>query len=194
MRDEVWRTVKYHGVFQEYHFVHHLGRDRNGRDRYKNHPHYQACLDFCEKWDQASFDPDYDTEQIEHFEPLVRRMFAREPFGACERMSKPDLISGVRPGIQALPEPAIREVVRYGFRKEGLISLWFGESDTITPQFIRDAAAKALSEGDTRYTPNRGTDELRSALAEYWRNISHASMAPGWVPRISPSPCRPAMR
>jgi predicted HD phosphohydrolase len=80
VRDEVWWAVKYHGLFQEYYFAHHLGRDRNRRDAYKDHPHYQACIDFCEKWDQASFDPDYDTEPLEHFEPQVRRMFARPPF------------------------------------------------------------------------------------------------------------------
>lgn len=80
VRDKVWWAVKYHGLFQEYYFAHHMGGDRNRRDAYKDHPHYQACIDFCEKWDQASFDPDYDTETLEHFEPLVRRMFARPPF------------------------------------------------------------------------------------------------------------------
>ena len=41
---------------------------------------YQATIDFCHKWDQTSFDPDYDTMPLEHFEPMVRRIFAREPF------------------------------------------------------------------------------------------------------------------
>ena len=105
-------------------------------------------------------------------------------------MIKHSPISGVRPGIQALPESAIREVVRYGFRKEGLIPLWFGEADTITPKFIRDAAAKALAEGDTMYTPNRGTDELRAAIAAYQSRVHGAKLDE----RTSRSPCRPAMR
>ncbi len=74
--------LKYHGVFQGYYFFHHVGGDRNSRDQFKGHEYYQACADFCAKWDQTSFDPDYDTKPLEFFEPSVRRIFAREPFGA----------------------------------------------------------------------------------------------------------------
>ncbi len=72
--------VKHHGIFQAYYYAHHLGGDRNARDRYRDHPFYQACVDFCHKWDQTSFDADYDTMALEDFEPMVRRLFAREPF------------------------------------------------------------------------------------------------------------------
>jgi predicted HD phosphohydrolase len=41
---------------------------------------YQACVDFCERWDQASFDPDYQAEPLEIFEPMVARVFARQPY------------------------------------------------------------------------------------------------------------------
>ena len=78
--EETWWTVKHHGVFQAYYYAHHLGGDRNARDRYKDHPCYRATIDFCHKWDQTSFDPDYDTMTLEEFEPMVRRIFAREPF------------------------------------------------------------------------------------------------------------------
>lgn len=73
--------LKYHGVFQGYYFLHHYGGDRHARDRYKEHEYYQACLDFCAKWDQVSFDPQYDTKSLDFFEPMVRNIFAREPFG-----------------------------------------------------------------------------------------------------------------
>ena len=79
--ERTYWIVKHHGIFQAYYYAHHLGDDRNARDRFKDHPHYQATVDFCHDWDQASFDPDYDTLPLEHFEPMVRRIFGREPFG-----------------------------------------------------------------------------------------------------------------
>jgi predicted HD phosphohydrolase len=68
--------VKHHGIFQGYYFFHHVGLDRNMRDRYRDHPHWQACADFCAAYDQNSFDPGYDTLSLEFFEPMVRRVFA----------------------------------------------------------------------------------------------------------------------
>lgn len=72
-------VVEHHGLFQGYYYFHHYGQDRNQRDRYKDHPHYEACVEFCERWDQTSFDPDYATQPLEHFEPALRSIFAREP-------------------------------------------------------------------------------------------------------------------
>ncbi len=63
--------VKHHGEFQLYHFGHLTGRDRNVRDRHAGHPFYDLTVEFCEEYDQRSFDPDYPTEPIEHFLPLV---------------------------------------------------------------------------------------------------------------------------
>ena len=71
--------VRHHGVFQGYYYFHHYGQDRNARDRYRGHEHYDACVEFCARWDQVSFDPEYETLPLEHFEPLVRALFAREP-------------------------------------------------------------------------------------------------------------------
>jgi predicted HD phosphohydrolase len=71
--------VKHHGLFQGYYWFHFIGGDRNARERYRDHEHYQACVDFCARWDQPSFDPDYDTLPLEHFEPKVRALFAKEP-------------------------------------------------------------------------------------------------------------------
>jgi len=79
VRPEVSWIVAQHGLFQNYYYVHHLGGDRNARDRYRDHPWYAACAHFCAAWDQCSFDPDYATEPLATFEPLVRRVFARTP-------------------------------------------------------------------------------------------------------------------
>jgi predicted HD phosphohydrolase len=79
VRPEVTWIVAHHGLFQNYYYVHHLGGDRHARDRLRDHPWYEACAHFCAAWDQCSFDPDYPHERLEHFEPLVRRIFARAP-------------------------------------------------------------------------------------------------------------------
>ncbi len=66
--------VKHHGLFQGYYFFHHHGGDRNARDRHRDHPYYSATADFCANYDQVSFDPDYEWEPLEVFEPMVRRV------------------------------------------------------------------------------------------------------------------------
>ena len=75
--EEITWVIEKHGLFQSYYYAHHLGMDRNGRDRYRNHPHYDACVRFCERWDQASFDPDYPTKPLEYFAPMVHEVFSR---------------------------------------------------------------------------------------------------------------------
>jgi len=77
--DVAW-VVEHHGIFQMLYFAHHYGWDRNARDRFKDHPCFQLCADFCERWDQASFDPDYDSEPLETFEPMVRAVFGRKAY------------------------------------------------------------------------------------------------------------------
>lgn len=68
--------VEQHAVFQGYYFFHHMGLDRNMRDRYRDQPYWRACADFCANYDQNSFDPRYDTLPLEFFEPMVRRVFS----------------------------------------------------------------------------------------------------------------------
>ena len=80
--ERTYWVVRQHGLFQSYYYAHHMGGDRNARDRYIDHPWYQDAVDFCHRWDQSSFDPEYDTLSLEIFEPMVRRVFAREPFSA----------------------------------------------------------------------------------------------------------------
>lgn len=65
-----------HGVFQGYYFFHHLGLDRDLREGYRGHPYFEACAEFCEKYDQAAFDPNYDSAPLSFFEPIVRRVMA----------------------------------------------------------------------------------------------------------------------
>ena len=68
--------IKHHGLFQGYYYFHHVNKDRNLRDRLKDHQHFQACVDFCFRWDQSSFDPNYDTFPLEHFDPMVRSVLS----------------------------------------------------------------------------------------------------------------------
>jgi predicted HD phosphohydrolase len=79
VRAEVSWIVSHHGLFQNYYYVHYFGGDRNARERLREHPWYEACVHFCAAWDQSSFDPDYPSEPLSTFEPLVRRIFARPP-------------------------------------------------------------------------------------------------------------------
>jgi predicted HD phosphohydrolase len=69
--------VGQHGAFQGYYYFHHLGMDRNIRDKFNGHPHYAACAEFCEKYDQSAFDPNYDSAPLDFFEPMVMRVMAR---------------------------------------------------------------------------------------------------------------------
>ena len=79
VRQEVTWIVAQHGLFQNYYYVHHFGGDRNARERLRDHPWYAACVHFCAAWDQCSFDPDYESEKLEFFEPMLRRILARPP-------------------------------------------------------------------------------------------------------------------
>jgi predicted HD phosphohydrolase len=83
VREEVHWTVRHHGLFQGYYYFHHNGGDRHARERYADHPHYRSCADFCERWDQCSFDPDYDTLPLAHFALALRRVFERVPFAGA---------------------------------------------------------------------------------------------------------------
>jgi aspartate/methionine/tyrosine aminotransferase len=74
---------------------------------------------------------------------------------------------GARDAVRALRSSQIREVANAGFGKDDVLPFWFGESDRVTPQFIRDAASEALSSGATFYTHNLGTAPLREAIARH---------------------------
>ena len=75
--EEIVWVIEKHGLFQAYYYAHHVGGDRHAREKYKDHPFYDQCVHFCEAWDQASFDPNYPTRSLDHFEPMVREVFSR---------------------------------------------------------------------------------------------------------------------
>ena len=68
--------VQQHAVFQGYYFFHHLGLDRNVRERFREHRWFADCAEFCARYDQNSFDPGYDTLPLEFFEPMVRQVLS----------------------------------------------------------------------------------------------------------------------
>ena len=87
-----------------------------------------------------------------------------------------------RPQVLALRSSAIREVANAAMGRPDVLPFWFGESDRVTPQIIRDAAAEALREGRTFYTHNLGRLDLREALSTYLTGL-HAT--PIGVGRLS---------
>ncbi len=72
--------VEKHGEFQMYYYAHHLGGNRNQRDKYKGHKYYKDTVDFCENWDQKSFDPNFKSLPLKDFEPMVKKIFSRKPY------------------------------------------------------------------------------------------------------------------
>lgn len=79
---EVHWVVLHHGVFQSYYYAHHLGGDRNARDRFGDHPWAALCAEFCERWDQSSFDPAYPADHLASFEADLREVFSRPAWAA----------------------------------------------------------------------------------------------------------------
>ena len=73
----------------------------------------------------------------------------------------------MRPQIAALPASKIREVANAGIGRSDVLAFWFGESDEVTPEAVRDAAARSLAAGETFYAHNLGLGELRQAIAAY---------------------------
>tara|TARA_B100001750_G_scaffold36962_1_gene26463 strand:- start:15 stop:590 length:576 start_codon:yes stop_codon:yes gene_type:complete len=69
--------VKHHGIFQGYYFFEHLGLDKNMRDQFKGHEFWNDCAEFCSKYDQNSFDPEYENMDIKEFIPMVHNVFAK---------------------------------------------------------------------------------------------------------------------
>jgi predicted HD phosphohydrolase len=80
VRDECSWVCAHHGIFQAVYYAHHLGGDRHAREKYANQPYYQAAIEFCERWDQASFDPTYEALPLYAFCDQIREVFARQPW------------------------------------------------------------------------------------------------------------------
>ena len=72
--------IEKHGEFQMFYYAHHLGGDKNKREKYKDHKYYQDTINFCEKYDQNSFDPNYKSLPLDFFKPMVKKVFSRKPY------------------------------------------------------------------------------------------------------------------
>ena len=75
-----------------------------------------------------------------------------------------------------LEESKIREVANAGMGRSDVLAFWFGESDEVTPDFIRQAAIESLQKGETFYSHNLGLPELREAVAQYMSTL-HGDIA-----------------
>jgi predicted HD phosphohydrolase len=80
IREQVTWVVEKHGDFQRLYYAHHTGGNPHARDRYKDHPYFQDCAEFCENWDQNSFDPAYPSLTLADFAPMVHAVFARKAY------------------------------------------------------------------------------------------------------------------
>lgn len=69
--------VKHHGIFQGHYFFHHIGLDRDLREQFRTHPHFDRTAEFCELYDNPAFDPKGETLPISEFEPMLRRLMAQ---------------------------------------------------------------------------------------------------------------------
>ena len=77
VRYEVYCMVAYHQDFQGRYYYEHLGMDPTLREQHRHESWYALAETFADEWDQKSFDPQFASRPLEHFEPMVRRVFAR---------------------------------------------------------------------------------------------------------------------
>lgn len=82
LREQVSWCVEHHGLFQMVYYAHHYGWDPAAREAHRASAYFDDCAEFCERWDQASFDPAYPSLPLAHFAPMVREVFARPPWVA----------------------------------------------------------------------------------------------------------------
>ena len=80
VREQCAWVVKTHGDFQMVYYAEYVGGNPNRREKLRSNPYFDDCAEFCEKWDQCSFDPDYETKPLEFFAPMVREVFARKAY------------------------------------------------------------------------------------------------------------------
>jgi len=80
VREQCTWVIEKHGDFQLVYYGAHVGADPETKRAYADHPYFTDCEVFCERWDQSSFDPAYDTLPLSHFESRVQEVFARKPY------------------------------------------------------------------------------------------------------------------
>jgi predicted HD phosphohydrolase len=77
VRPDVYHSIKHHQDFQGRHYYNHFGMSTEMREQYRGQSWFALCEQFTDDWDQVAFDPNGHTEPLEHFEPLVREVFAK---------------------------------------------------------------------------------------------------------------------
>jgi predicted HD phosphohydrolase len=80
---ETYEIVRTHQDFQGRHYYALIGKDPEARRQYQDEPWFDLARRFTDEWDQTSFDPEYDTLPLSHFEPMIDRVFSK-PAGADE--------------------------------------------------------------------------------------------------------------
>ncbi|MDX2040658.1 MAG: HD domain-containing protein [Acidobacteriota bacterium] len=75
---EVYDVIRTHQDFQGKHYYAHFGMETNLRQQHEQQPWYPLAKQFTDEWDQAAFDPNYETLPLEHFEPMIERVFSKE--------------------------------------------------------------------------------------------------------------------
>jgi aspartate/methionine/tyrosine aminotransferase len=97
---------------------------------------------------------------------------------APEPARRPFVMPSVAVSAARVPESRIRELAEIAMRMNGVLKLYFGESNLPTPDFIKKAAMRALEEGFTYYTSNAGLPSLREAIAEYYWRLHRVGLDP----------------
>ncbi|SRR5579883_867748 len=80
--------------------------------------------------------------------------------------------------VEAVPHSRIRELAEIAMGMDGVLRLYFGESNLPTPDYIKQAAIRAMEQGYTFYTENAGLPSLRRALADYYRRLQGVELDP----------------
>ena len=89
VREQCRWVVEKHGDFQMIYYGHLVGGNQHKRDKFKGHEFFNDCVEFCERWDQTSFDPSYDDLPLDFFRPMVEEVFARDPYNPEVLNAKP---------------------------------------------------------------------------------------------------------
>ena len=99
VREQCSWCVQTHGDFQMVYYGHLVGGNPNKRDQFAGQLYFDDCAMFCERWDQSSFDPEYDSLPIEFFAPLVRQVFSRNAYdpAVIRKAKREPLIGTPRP-------------------------------------------------------------------------------------------------
>jgi aspartate aminotransferase len=87
-------------------------------------------------------------------------------------------MSRVAQSVHQVPHSRIRELAEIAMSMDGVLRLYFGESNLPTPDYIKEAAVRAMHEGFTFYTENAGLPSTRRALADYYRCMQGVELDP----------------